>query len=58
MRVQYLAALLPLALGGCLSYSAPPQRETVVLTPGTTTTTTVVPPGSVVVCANGLRPPC
>lgn len=63
MRSCYLAAILPLALGGCLSYAAPP-RETVVLppvivTPGTTTTTTtLVPPGSVLVCPNGLRPPC
>jgi PBP1b-binding outer membrane lipoprotein LpoB len=57
MRVWVVTALLPLALGGCLSYSAPP-RETVVYTPAPATTTTVVPPGSVAVCANGLRPPC
>jgi hypothetical protein len=56
MRNWVVAAVLPLALGGCLSYSAPP-RETVVYTPGSTTTT-VVTPGSVAVCANGLRPPC
>jgi hypothetical protein len=64
MRSWYLAAILTLSLGGCVSYSAPPQHETVVLTPGvaapgtSTTTTTILPPGTVVVCANGLRPPC
>lgn len=63
MRSWYLAALLPLVLGGCLSYSAPPN-DTVVLNPPTaapgtsTTTTTVLPAGAVIVCANGLRPPC
>jgi hypothetical protein len=46
-----LAVLLPLFLGGCLSFSSssppPPSRTTVVL-----------PPGSTVVCANGSQPPC
>lgn len=46
-----LILLLPLALGGCLSFSSsnppPPASNTVV-----------VPPGSTVVCADGTAPPC
>jgi hypothetical protein len=50
MRKILLALILPLALGGCLSYSEspPPPRNTTV----------VVPPGSTAVCPNGLAPPC
>ena len=45
-----LALLVPLALGGCFSYSDS--------TPQPTHTTVVVPQGSVVTCANGAAPPC
>lgn len=49
--MRLLAVLLPLLLGGCLSFSSsdpsPPPRTTVV-----------VPPGSTVVCPNGGAPPC
>jgi hypothetical protein len=53
MRVSRLILLLlPLTLGGCLSFSssdpAPPRNNTTV----------VVPPGSTVVCSNGMAPPC
>ncbi len=52
MRLSLLALLIPLALGGCLSFSSsspppPAQGSTIVLPPGTTA-----------VCANGTRPPC
>jgi len=45
-----LALLVPLALGGCFSYSdnTPPPSHTTV----------VVPPGAVVTCPNGAVPPC
>jgi hypothetical protein len=49
--VRLLILLLPLALGGCLSFSSsdpPPPSHTTV----------VVPPGSTAVCANGTAPPC
>ena len=45
--LSVLALALPLALGGCLSFSSSPPRETVV-----------VPQGTTLVCANGLQPPC
>ena len=45
-----LSLIVPLALGGCFSYSndAPPPTHTTV----------VVPQGSVVTCTNGAVPPC
>ena len=46
-KLSILMLALPLVLGGCLSFSSSPPRETVVL-----------PPGSTLVCANGLQPPC
>ncbi len=46
-----IALLVPLALGGCFSYSDTPP-------PPPTHTTVVVPPGSVVTCPNGAVPPC
>jgi hypothetical protein len=53
MRVTRLAILLlPLAFGGCLSFSSsdpPPPRSN---------TTVVVPPGTTAVCPNGAQPPC
>jgi hypothetical protein len=45
-----LALVVPLALGGCFSYSdtsTPPQHTTIV-----------VPQGSTVTCTNGAIPPC
>jgi len=47
-----LALLVPLALGGCFSYTdaTPP--------PPPSHTTVVVPPGSVVTCPDGGAPPC
>jgi hypothetical protein len=45
-----LALIVPLALGGCFSYSDN--------TPPPTHTTIVVPQGSVVTCTNGAVPPC
>jgi len=49
--MRMLLLLLPLSLGGCLSFSSsnppPPSHTTVVLTPGTT-----------VVCPDGSQPPC
>lgn len=63
MRKLIYVALIPLCLGGCLSYtrSAPnpdvvvvPSNQPTVVLPGST----VVPSGSTVVCANGTRPPC
>lgn len=51
MRLSWIVVLLPLALGGCLSFSSsnppPPANNTVV-----------VPQGSSAVCANGTQPPC
>lgn len=59
MRVLYVAFLIPIGLGGCLSYNgtSAPARETVVVP----RQTVIVPAGStttVVVCPNGLAPPC
>lgn len=45
-----LALLVPLALGGCFSYSDS--------TPPPTHTTVVVPSGSVATCPDGAAPPC
>jgi hypothetical protein len=47
-----LLVLLPLSLGGCLSFSSsnPP--------PPSSNSTVVVPPGTTVVCSNGTAPPC
>ena len=55
MRFATFVLLLPLALGGCLSFTSSPQppKQTIVVPPAT-----VVPPGSSVVCSNGLQPPC
>jgi hypothetical protein len=49
MKKLLLAALIPLSLGGCLSFheNPPPARSTVV-----------VPPGSTVTCSNGMPGPC
>ena len=48
MRVIRLILMwLPLALGGCLSFSSSNPR------PPANNTTIVVPPGSTVVCSNG-----
>lgn len=49
---RFILLLLPLSLGGCLSFSSsnpPPPNQN---------TTIVVPPGSTVVCSNGSPPPC
>lgn len=52
MRAIYLiAVLLPLTLGGCLSFSSSPR-------PPTNNTTIIVPPGTTVVCSNGTMPTC
>jgi hypothetical protein len=50
MRKFLLDALIPLSLGGCLSFhdDSPPPRNTTV----------VVPPGSTVTCSNGMPGPC
>lgn len=49
MRKLLFAVVVPLALGGCLSFSSsPPPRNTTV----------VVPPGSTVTCTNGQPGPC
>ena len=45
----FLALIVPLALGGCFSYSDSPPP---------THTTVVVPQGSVVTCGTGAVPPC
>ncbi len=65
MRPSLLILLIPIGLGGCISYSGtpPPQRETVVLPSRQTVVLspgeTIVPAGSAtVVCTNGLSPPC
>ncbi|MDA8251927.1 MAG: hypothetical protein M0Z28_22565 [Rhodospirillales bacterium] len=51
MRLSWFMVLLPLALGGCLSFSSsnppPPASNTVV-----------IPPGTTVVCSDGTAPPC
>jgi hypothetical protein len=57
MRIATFALLLPLALGGCLSFSSSsPPRQTIVVPPSTNTT--VLAPGTTVVCSNGMQPPC
>jgi hypothetical protein len=50
MRKFVFVVLIPLSLGGCLSFheNSPPPRNTTI----------VVPPGSTVSCANGQMPPC
>jgi hypothetical protein len=50
MKKLMLVVLIPLGLGGCLSFhdSSPPPRNTTI----------VVPPGSTVTCSNGQAPPC
>jgi hypothetical protein len=51
MRIAMVSLLVPLALGGCLSFSSsnppPPANNTVI-----------VPQGSTAVCSNGGTPPC
>jgi hypothetical protein len=49
MKKLLLVALIPLSLGGCLSFSdsTPPRNTTIV-----------VPPGSTVTCSNGAPGPC
>jgi hypothetical protein len=49
MKKLLLAVLVPLSLGGCLSFheSPPPAKTTIV-----------VPPGSTVSCSNGQPGPC
>jgi hypothetical protein len=48
MKKLLIVVLIPLGLGGCLSFSSssPPR------------TTVVVPPGSTVTCSNGTTGPC
>ncbi len=71
MRIAYIVFLLPIVLGGCVSYSETPVRTGAVVVPATSTittvtpgmalapgTTTVVPAGTIIVCSNGMRPPC
>lgn len=51
MKKLLMVLLVPLSLGGCLSFndsSPPPPRNTTI----------VVPPGSTVSCSNGLPGPC
>ena len=49
MKKLLLVALIPLGLGGCLSFNdSPPPRNTTV----------VVPPGSTTTCSNGQPGPC
>ncbi len=50
MKKLLLAALIPLSLGGCLSFSSspPPHNTTVVVPPGSSATCTK--DGSVVPC--------
>ena len=45
-----LVAVIPLGLGGCLSFHENP--------PAPRNTTIVVPPGSTVTCSNGYAGPC
>lgn len=47
-----IALLVPLALGGCFSYTDATQP------PPPTHTTVVVPQGATVTCPNGAVPPC
>jgi uncharacterized protein YceK len=49
MKKVLLVCLIPLGLGGCLSFSSttPPKNTTIV-----------VPPGSTAVCSDGQAPPC
>ncbi|MDR3529447.1 MAG: hypothetical protein P4L90_02655 [Rhodopila sp.] len=49
MKKLLLVVLIPLGLGGCLSFheNPPPAKTTVV-----------VPPGSTVTCSNGQPGPC
>jgi hypothetical protein len=49
MKKLLLAVLLPLSLGGCLSFSSSPPPKN---------TTVVVPQGSSVTCSNGQPGPC
>ena len=49
MKKLLIVVLMPLSLGGCLSFSSTPEPKT---------TTVVVPPGSAVVCSNGQPGPC
>jgi len=50
--LRLILLVLPLGLGGCLSFSSsdpsPPRNNTTI----------VVPPGTSVVCSNGQAPPC
>jgi hypothetical protein len=50
MRKVLLTVLIPLSLGGCLSFheNPPPPKNTTI----------VVPPGSTVTCTNGMPGPC
>ena len=56
MKNILFVVLIPLLLAGCLSFSdtSPPQTNVIVPAQGTT----VLAPGTMVVCTNGLRPPC
>ena len=51
MKKVLLAVLIPLSLGGCLSFSG-------TSSPPPTHTTVVVPPGSTISCSNGQTGPC
>jgi hypothetical protein len=51
MKKLLLAVLIPLSLGGCLSFSD-------TSSPPPTHTTVVVPSGSAVTCSNGQPAPC
>jgi hypothetical protein len=50
MKKLLLVALIPLSLGGCLSFheNPPPAKNTTIY----------VPPGSSITCSNGMAPPC
>ncbi len=50
MRKLLLVVMIPLGLGGCLSFHENP--------PAPKNTTIVVPPGSTVTCSNGRSGPC